>query len=313
MKQSEEKTTYLMQAQHILLGTVQVKAEDQSIETRNLLLQHGAGTLFALFVPLVMLVVNHNINKDKQLFDDTLRDIEAVLNKEQQKELQGLIDRHDVNNIYKFLVNTIREANQTKDLFLANMSHEIRTPLNGIVGFTQLLKSTDPTPDQEEFMTVIENSSDNLLAIVNDILDLPKIKADKIELESIPFNAIEKFESAIESYGARAAEKDIELGVFIDPDLPAPLVGDPTKISQIIVNLISNAIKSTSANGVIDVRIEKTNETDKDVTVKFSYEIWGSVLQMNKKVKSLTHFPRQMSVQAESSAVQVWDWLFLGS
>ena len=275
MKQSTKKTTYLTQAQHILLGTVQVEVEDRGIETKNTLLQYGAGTLFALFVLLVMLVVNHNINKDKQLFDDTLKDIEAVLNKEQQRELQQLIDKHDVNNIYKFLVNTIREANQAKDLFLANMSHEIRTPLNGIVGFTQLLKSTDPTPDQEEFITVIENSSDNLLAIVNDILDLSKIKADKIELESIPFNAIEKFESAIESYGARAAEKDIELGVFIDPDLPTPLIGDPTKITQIIVNLISNAIKFTSAKGTIDIRIEKTNETDEDVTVKFSVRDTG--------------------------------------
>ncbi len=290
MKQSEEKMTYLMQAQHILLGTVQVKAEDQSIGTRNTLLQYGAGTLFALFVLLVMLVVNHNINKDKQLFDDTLRDIEAVLNKEQQKELQVLIDRHDINNIYKFLVNTIREANQAKDLFLANMSHEIRTPLNGIVGFTQLLKSTDPTPEQEEFITVIENSSDNLLAIVNDILDLSKIKADRIELESIPFNAIEKFESAIESYGARAAEKNIELGVFIDPDLPTPLVGDPTKISQIIVNLISNAIKFTSVNGVIDVRIEKTNETDNDVTVKFSVRDTGIGITDEQKRKIFNAF-----------------------
>jgi len=290
MKQSEKKTGYLMQAQHMLLGTVQVKVEDRGIQTRNTLLQYGAGMLFALFVLLVMLVLNHNINKDKQLFDDTLKDIEAVLNKEQQKELQELIDRHDVNNIYKFLVNTIREANQAKDLFLANMSHEIRTPLNGIVGFTQLLKSTDPTPDQEEFISVIENSSDNLLAIVNDILDLSKIKADKIELESIPFNAIEKFESAIESYGARAAEKDIELGVFVDPDLPTPLIGDPTKISQIIVNLISNAIKFTSANGTIDVRIEKTDETEEDVTVKFSVKDTGIGITEEQKGKIFDAF-----------------------
>jgi len=290
MKQSDKKTAYLAQAQHILLGTVQVESEDLSIQSKNTLLQYGAGTLFALFVLLIMLVVNHNINKDKQLFDDTLRDIEAVLNKEQQKELQSLIDNHDVNNIYKFLVNTIREANQAKDLFLANMSHEIRTPLNGIVGFTQLLKSTDPTPDQEEFITVIENSSDNLLAIVNDILDLSKIKADKIELESIPFNAIEKFESAIESYGARAAEKNIELGVYIDPDLPTPLIGDPTKISQIIVNLISNAIKFTSANGTIDVRIDKTEETDENVTVRFSVRDTGIGISDEQKGKIFDAF-----------------------
>ncbi|BAF72789.1 ATP-binding protein [Sulfurovum sp. NBC37-1] len=290
MKQSRKKTDYLIRAQHILLGTVQVKAADRSIESENSLMQYGAGTLFALFVLLVMLIVNYNINRDKQLFDDTLRDIEAVLNKEQQKELQKLIDRHDINNIYRFLVNTIQEANEAKDLFLANMSHEIRTPLNGIVGFTQLLKSTNPTPDQEEFITVIENSSDNLLAIVNDILDLSKIKADKIELESIPFNAIEKFESAIESYGARAAEKDIELGVFIDPGLPTPLIGDPTKISQIIVNLISNAIKFTSTHGSIDVRIEKMNETEENVTMKFSVRDTGIGITEEQKDKIFDPF-----------------------
>ncbi|MEA3433966.1 MAG: ATP-binding protein [Campylobacterota bacterium] len=273
--QVEKKMNYIALAQSVLKSTMDKHTENKVSQSKEIMTEYGMGALITLFLLLVLLVIYYNINKDKQLFADTLKDIEAVLNLEQQAELKVLIDNREINQIYKFLTKTIREANQAKDLFLANMSHEIRTPLNGIVGFTQLLKSTDVTAEQEEFITVIEHSSDNLLTIVNDILDLSKIKADKIELENIPFNPLEKFESAIETYGARAAEKDIELGVYIDPDLSPTLMGDPTKISQILVNLISNAIKFTSMMGNVDVSIEKLSETNEDIELKFSVSDTG--------------------------------------
>ena len=288
--QVEKKMNYIALAQSILKSTMDKHTEDQVSQSKDVMTEYGMGALFTLILLLVLFVIYYNINKDKQLFEDTLKDIEAVLNLEQQKELTKLIDNREINKIYKFLTNTIREANQAKDLFLANMSHEIRTPLNGIVGFTQLLKSTPVTDEQEEFITVIENSSDNLLTIVNDILDLSKIKADKIELENISFNAVEKFESAIESYGARASEKDIELGVYVDPDIPSELIGDPTKISQIIVNLISNAVKFTSSRGEVDVRIEKVSENDKESTVKFSVRDTGIGITDEQKNKIFDAF-----------------------
>jgi len=288
--QVEKKINYIASAQNILKSTMDKLTEDKVSQSKGVMTEYGMGALFTLLFLLVLFVIYYNINKDKQLFEDTLKDIEAVLNLEQQKELTKLIDNREINQIYKFLTNTIREANQAKDLFLANMSHEIRTPLNGIVGFTQLLKSTPVTEEQEEFITVIENSSDNLLTIVNDILDLSKIKADKIELENISFNAVEKFESAIESYGARAAEKDIELGVYVDPDIPSELIGDPTKISQIIVNLISNAIKFTGSRGEVDVRIEKLSESDKESTVKFSVRDTGIGITDDQKKKIFDAF-----------------------
>jgi len=286
----EEKINYIALAQNILKSSMDKHTKDSVSQSKEVMTEYGMGAIIALFLLLVLFVIYYNINKDKQLFEDTLKDIEAVLNLEQQKELTKLIENREINKIYKFLTNTIREANQAKDLFLANMSHEIRTPLNGIVGFTQLLKSTPVTDEQEEFITVIENSSDNLLTIVNDILDLSKIKADKIELENISFDAVEKFESAIESYGARAAEKDIELGVYVDPDIPSVLIGDPTKISQIIVNLISNAVKFTSSRGEVDVRIEKLSENDKESTVKFSVKDTGIGITEEQKSKIFDAF-----------------------
>ncbi len=290
MKQSGEKRGYLTQVQHILIGTAQVKGEDRLIESRSIFIKYALGSAFALLVLLIMLVINYNINKDKQLFEDTLKDIEAVLDKEQQRELQQLIDRRDINSIYKFLVDTIRAANQAKDLFLANMSHEIRTPLNGIVGFTQLLKDSELNDEQREFITVIEHSSENLLTIVNDILDLSKIKADKIELEHIAFDPIEQIESSVESYGARAAEKGIELGVYVDPEIPSQVVGDPTKISQVIVNLISNAVKFTHAKGAVDVAVEKVAESKEYVTMRFSVSDTGIGISESQRKKIFEAF-----------------------
>jgi signal transduction histidine kinase/CheY-like chemotaxis protein len=288
--QVEKKMNYIASAQSILKSTMDKYTEDKVSQSKEIVTEYGMGALFTLLLLLVLFVIYYNINKDKQLFEDTLKDIEAVLNLEQQKELKVLIDNREINQIYKFLTNTIKEANEAKDLFLANMSHEIRTPLNGVVGFTQLLKSTEVTEEQKEFISVIEHSSENLLNIVNDILDLSKIKADKIELESISFDPIEKFEATIESYAARAAEKDIEFGVYVDPELPAVVIGDPTKISQVIVNLISNAIKFTKASGKVDVLIEKLSESDQDTTVKFSVKDTGIGITEEQKSKIFDAF-----------------------
>jgi len=290
IEQSKNKKEYLSQAQQILLGASHERAGELLEKSKNTLVQNTIWAAVSLIILFIMLIIYYNINKDKQLFEDTLRDIEAVLNKDQQRELQRLIDNRDINNIYRFLVETIREANQAKDLFLANMSHEIRTPLNGIVGFTQLLKDSELNDEQREFITVIEHSSENLLTIVNDILDLSKIKADKIELEHIAFDPVEQFESSVESYAARAAEKGIELGVYIDPSIPEKVMGDPTKISQVIVNLVSNAIKFTPSKGAVDVIIEKVAENNDYVTMKFAVSDTGIGISESQKSKIFEAF-----------------------
>ncbi len=212
---------------------------------------------------------------NKSISIERVRDIELIFNEEQQEELKSLLDDGRVDHIYKFIIQAIKDANQTKDLFLASMSHEIRTPLNGILGFTQLLKQTDDKEEREEFIAVIEKSSQNLLTIVNDVLDLSKIQAQKIELENIEFDPVDTFESAVELYAAKSSEENINFTLFVDPSLPTALIGDPTKISQVIVNLISNAIKFTSRNGDVAVSIKKLSENGNDVGVEFSVSDTG--------------------------------------
>ena len=288
--QSDTKKQLVTQLQQNVMGKAYEVGTELLEDAKNRLEKQVIWDIVLGLILLVLSIIYYNVTKDKKLFEDTLRDIEAVLNKEQQYELQRLIDNRDVNNIYRFLVNTIREANQAKDLFLANMSHEIRTPLNGIVGFTQLLKNTKLDEEQKEFVSVIENSSENLLNIVNDILDLSKIRANKMELEEIDFDPVERFESSIESYAARAAEKNIELGLFVDPALPTQVKGDPTKISQVLVNLISNAIKFTDKNGEVNVTIERIAESSEYVTVKFAVQDTGIGISEEQKSKIFDAF-----------------------
>jgi signal transduction histidine kinase/CheY-like chemotaxis protein len=192
------------------------------------------------------------------------------------------LDTHEgTKEAYKFLetlVETAKEdkltalqANEAKSLFLANMSHEIRTPLNGIVGFTEILRSTDLTDEQDEFLSIIDKSSENLLSIINNILDLSKIESNKIEIENIVFDAAEEFESAIETYAVAAAEKNIDLNYYMDPTISNKLKGDPTKIKEILINLLSNAIKFTSYGGEINLEIKPVNEGDEHL-IHFSVQ-----------------------------------------
>ena len=254
----------------------------------------AAGYALAAFIVLVVLMVLLmkflRLRKERQLLEETVQEIELLLTKDQQKELRRLVENGKMDHIYKFLIRTIKDANQTKDLFLADMSHEIRTPLNGILGFTQLLKETDVTEEQRDFIATIERSSEHLLTIVNDILDLSKIKAQKMALENIPFDPIEHFESAVESYAAKAAEENIDLNIFLDPELPTKLIGDPTRISQVIVNLLSNAIKFTSQNGEVNVVIEKVAETSSEVEIKFAVSDNGIGISQEQQTKIFEAF-----------------------
>jgi signal transduction histidine kinase/CheY-like chemotaxis protein len=279
-----EKMDYLNVVQGLLRNKMQEVEETYLFKEQLPLLVFSLLVLFLMIGLIYLLKLFFKRHKDQSVSTETLKDIDLVFNENQQKEIRRLIEHGKVDHIYKFLIQAIKDANQTKDLFLANMSHEIRTPLNGILGFTQLLKESDEKEEQREFISVIEKSSENLLTIVNDILDLSKIKSQKIELESIDFDPVETFEAAVESYAAKAADESIDFNIFLDPYLPTLLVGDPTKLSQVIVNLVSNAIKFTPKNGEVNVSIEKLSESPEGVKVKFSVADTGiGVTEEQKK------------------------------
>jgi len=234
----------------------------------------------------------------KELEDVLNKAVDEMKNSEQYfssdtSEIENVnLDTHEgTKEAYRFLetlVETAKDdklaalrANEAKSLFLANMSHEIRTPLNGIVGFTEILRSTDLTAEQDEFLAIIDKSSENLLSIINNILDLSKIESNKIEIENIVFDAAEEFESAVETYAVSAADKNIDLNYYMDPTISSKLKGDPTKIKEILINLLSNAIKFTSYGGEINLIIKKIHN-EGDLNPKISFSVQDDGIGMTK-------------------------------
>jgi two-component system sensor histidine kinase/response regulator len=177
----------------------------------------------------------------------------------------------ETENKLKEAVVRAEEGTKAKSLFLANMSHEIRTPLNGVIGMADILKNTKLTDEQMEYVNIILNSSDSLLQIINDILDFSKIEAGKIELENIRISIPDILNNVVSIVLKKAIEKKLELITFVDPNLNEFYKGDPTRIQQILLNLVNNALKFTHKGEVlisVELGTSKEKQSRLKITVK---------------------------------------------
>lgn len=188
-------------------------------------------------------------------------------------------------------------AVKAKQQFLSNMSHEIRTPMNAIIGFTKVVLKTDLSAKQKEYLNAIKMSGDALIVLINDILDLAKVDAGKMTFEKIPFKLKSSISSMLHLFETKIQEKNLKLVKEYDPNIPSIVIGDPVRLHQIILNLVSNAVKFTSKGKItVSVKlIQDDNNNDDTITIEFAVTDTGIGISKEKITTIFDNFQQATS------------------
>ncbi len=180
----------------------------------------------------------------------------------------------EAKELAELATKTAEDAVKAKQQFLANMSHEIRTPMNAIIGFTKVLLKTELADKQKEYLSAIKVSGEALTVLINDILDLAKVDSGKMTFEQIPFKMEASISAMLHLFETKIQEKNLELIKIYDKNIPETLIGDPARLNQVILNLVSNAVKFTS-EGIITVSVNILRDNEEYVTIEFAISDTG--------------------------------------
>ncbi len=276
-----------------------------------------------LFLSLIIVILKRDyffietVDNRKDL-ENLLEEIKYSSDSDKVTQFKQMLKEKNHKEVFSLISSMIKElqertqqadeANDAKTLFLSNISHELRTPINGIIGFTKMLASSKLDNEQKDFVRTISRSSEELLGVVDNILDVSQTQSGQIALEENYFNVFEAFENLAQLYTLETSKKEIEFLLWIDPSLASILVeSDAEKIRQILMNLISNAIKFTKPKGKVYVSIIKEHSSKGIASIKFEVSDTGMGISQEQQVTVLNAF-----TQGDNSNTRAFSGVGLG-